>query len=205
MDLPRRLNTRLGRICAFVAGVVLVASCSTKKPPRQLSPADAKAAIADRHAAMLEALTNRDFKAFAQFVYPTDSLLMSAEAWVGDGGDPRFPPARLECAADDTTSVPFGYEDGSGIPFYSTLQAELGSLAVGRYQDADSVSFNSQIHGGNTANNISEVYPGSIVVEYYFAGTGPQADFTWWSTRFVWVKHRDTWYLAAIANDHWTI
>ncbi len=155
---------------------------------------------------MFRVLKANEFESVAEFVHPVLGLRISQDAYVSpDSLDPAFSRAQIARAGSDTTTIVVGAADGSGEPIYSSLSGEMAALARGRYAEADSVLFNSQTHRGNCFNNVFEAYPGSIVVEYYWAGKGEQADFNWASRRFVYVEHEGEWFLTAVTHDHWCI
>ena len=192
--------------CVFLAGAALFA-CGPAKEKQEDLPAIAASVqtiIGERHAAMLQALTAHDFPALATYVHPVLGLRNSEDAYISaDDLDPVFSRSQIEHAASDTTTLVMGERDGSGEFIYSSLSVSMDTLARVRYAEADSVLFNSTTHRGNCFNNAYEAYPGSIVVEYYWAGTGDQADFNWHSTRFVYVEYEGEWFLTAVAGDHW--
>ena len=193
--------------CVVLAGAALFA-CGPAKEKQEDLPAIAhgvQTIIGARHSAMLRAMTTQDFQSLAGFVHPDSGLRISSDAYINAARDPVFSRIQIQHAATDTTSRVMGEGDGSGEPIYSSLHAEMSGLAGGRFAEADSVLFNSTTHRGNCLNNAMEAYPGSIVVEYYWAGTGDQADFNWHSTRFVYLEHEGEWFLTAVAGDHWCI
>ena len=58
----------------------------------------------------------------------------------------------------------------------------------------------------NTINNIAEVYPNAVTIEYHFEGFDPTfAGLDWRSLRLVLEEREDAWYLVGIAHDEWTI
>ena len=192
--------------CVVLAGAALFA-CGPAKEKQEDLPAIAPSVqtiIGARHSAMLEALTTHDFQTLAGFVHPDSGLRISSDAYISAGDlDPVFSKSQIEHAASDTTTVVMGERDGSGEFIYSSLSASMDTLARAKYAESDSVLFNSTTHRGNCLNNAFEAYPGAIVVEYYWAGTGDQADFNWHSTRFVYVERENEWFLTAVAGDHW--
>ncbi len=169
-----------------------------------IDPPQGRAAIEARHLAVFRALVGQDFGTLANFVHPSLGLRISQFAYVGMS-DPVFQRAQIVNAMSDTTTIVVGEGDGSGEPIYSSLKKEMLVLAGAAYAEADSVSFNQQIYSGNCFNNVSEFYPGSIFVEYYWSGTGEQADFNWASRRFVYVGYKGEWFLTAVTFDHWCI
>jgi len=59
---------------------------------------------------------------------------------------------------------------------------------------------------GNTINNIAEVYPQAITIEYHFEGFDPQfVGLDWRSLLLVLVEKEGAWCLVAVVHDEWTI
>jgi hypothetical protein len=170
-----------------------------------IEPDSARRLVGDRLALVTKALEGRDVEDLARLIHPTRGVQISIDTYI-TAEDLVFMPDQVRGARADTTRYLFGYMDSSDEPVYSTLLAMLeGGYARANFEDADSVSYNTVVGRGNTLNNVFEAFPGSIVVEYYFRGTGESADFNWSSRRLVFLECDDVWYLAGIVTDYWTI
>ena len=97
--------------------------------------------------------------------------------------------------------------DGSGEPINLTFEAYFERFIY----DADfarphAIGYNEIIGAGNTINNIAEVYPNAVTIEYHFEGFDPTfAGLDWRSLRLVLEGKEGTWYLVGIVHDEWTI
>jgi hypothetical protein len=171
---------------------------------RWIKPRDAERLIQKPLMAVVGALDRKDFKALAKVIHP-DGLRRSEVWYVLKDCDPVFTPRQVAAAAQDTTHYLLGYADGSGEEIRKTLRETLSFYGDLDYEHADSLTFNRVVGGGNTENNIFRSYPGSIVVEYYFAGTGETRDFNWFSLHLIFLPYRNEWRLAGIAQGYWTI
>ena len=57
-----------------------------------------------------------------------------------------------------------------------------------------------------TLNNVAEVYPEAVTVEYHVEGSAPElGGLDWRSLRLVFERVEDTWYLVGVVHDEWTI
>jgi formylglycine-generating enzyme required for sulfatase activity len=67
------------------------------------------------------------------------------------------------------------------------------------------VGYNDFVGQGNIINNIREVYPDALVVEYHFDGIEPQyGGLDWRSLRLVLEEQDGVWYLVGIVHSEWT-
>jgi hypothetical protein len=65
---------------------------------------------------------------------------------------------------------------------------------------------NIVIGKGNTLENIHEVYPDGVFVEFHFTGFNEQYDgMDWKSLRLVFEQDGGSWRLVGIVHDQWTI
>jgi hypothetical protein len=70
----------------------------------------------------------------------------------------------------------------------------------------EEVGFGEVIGKGNTINNIAEVWPDAVTVEYHFSGFDPQyGGMDWRSLRLVFEPEEGAWRLVGIVHDEWTI
>ena len=153
--------------------------------------------------AVVTAFKEQNWTTLARLVHP-NGFKRSDGSYVTDC-DPVFTPQQITAAPQDTTHYFLGWADGSGEKVYHTLLETFLPYSRLRYTEADSLTFNERVGRGNQADNAFESYPGSIVVEYYFKGSEDNSDFTWHSTRFVFLPSGGEWFLAAITNGYWTI
>ena len=67
-------------------------------------------------------------------------------------------------------------------------------------------TFQQGIGQGNSINNIAQIYPSAVTVEYHFEGFEEEyAGLDWRSLRLVFEASGGTWYLVGIVHDEWTI
>ena len=97
-------------------------------------------------------------------------------------------------------------ETDTGGQEVEMTQGQLAIAIVRSLGLEDEVGFDQTVGQGNTINNIIEVYPEAVVVEYHFEGFDPQyAGMDWRSLRLVFEESGGTWYLVGIVHDEWTI
>lgn len=172
---------------------------------RQMGYVDEK--VAARAAEIIFAIKNRDMAALSTMVHPQKGVRFSPYTFVDTTGDVVFSAADLPTAMADTTVYLWGAFDGSGEPINMTF-AEYWARFV---YDADFarpeiIGFNQIVGHGNTINNIADVYPGAVVVEYHFSGFDPQYNgMDWRSLRLVLEPFGGEWMLVGIVHDEWTI
>ncbi|MEA2572863.1 MAG: hypothetical protein QOH93_161, partial [Chloroflexia bacterium] len=163
--------------------------------------------IEARAAEAIDALKNKDMQKLAGLVHPEKGVGFAPYTFV-DETNLRLTREELAGAFSEKSARHWGVFDGSGDPI---------DLAFGAYYDrfvynhdfaaAPSISYNEFKGHGNMFNNIFEVYPNDIAVEYYFPGFDPQFEGMDWNALYlVFEKHTDgNWYLVHIAHGQWTI
>jgi len=70
--------------------------------------------------------------------------------------------------------------------------------------NAPKVAVNERIGKGNTKDNVKEVFPDAVFVEFHFPGTEKNGGMDWSSLRVVMKKYGDDWKAVAIVRDRWT-
>ncbi|MNI87506.1 hypothetical protein D3C73_1447100 [compost metagenome] len=103
----------------------------------------------------------------------------------------------------------WGAYDGSGDPIKLTFRDYYKAFVYDRdYANAEKKAFNQFIMHSSTTDNIREVYPEAIFVEYNFS-KGPvpsdSSDMEWSSLRIIFEPYKGDWYVTGISHDQWTI
>jgi hypothetical protein len=180
-------------------------------PVRQVGVAnDTLSARADE---ILRALQKRDWETVARAVHPDKGLRFSPYSYVRVGSgvpedrDRVFSADALGDLAADPTVYHWGTFDGTGEPIEMTF-AEYAARFVydADFHLASAVGHNETIGRGNTINNVVEIYPAAVTVEYHVEGSDPAlGGLDWRSQRLVFEPVEDTWYLVGVVHDEWTI
>ncbi|MDF2963267.1 MAG: hypothetical protein K0S39_5002 [Paenibacillus sp.] len=172
-----------------------------------IPPEQAKKVISERTAEVIAALKNKDMKKLANYVHPDPGVRFSPYSYVEKKTDLIFKPDQLEKLLSDKTIRTWGHFDGSGEPIALTFADYYAKFVYNHdFAKAEKISYNETLGKGNTVNNIREMYPKAIVVEYYFSGFDKKLEgHDWASLRLVYEHKDNQWYLAGIVHDQWTI
>jgi hypothetical protein len=169
--------------------------------------------VAPRAAAIILALRDRNLQQLATFVHPDKGLRFSPYTYVRvrpespQGEDLVFDAEQVANLFDAKVVYRWGRFDGSGEPIDMTFEAYFERFVYDmNFAQPDAVGFGEAIGHGNTINNISDVYPTAVMVEYHLEGLDPQyAGLDWRSLRLVLERVGADWYLVGVAHDEWTI
>jgi hypothetical protein len=166
-------------------------------------------AVAARAGQVVMALKGRDLAELSGLVHPDKGVRFSPYTYVqaAEGGNLVFSAAQILGLWIDPTIYHWGVYDGSGEPIDLTFREYFERFVYDvDFARPDVVGFDETVGQGNTINNIAEVYPGAVVVEYHFEGFDPQyAGMDWRSLRLVLEESGGNWYLVGIVHDEWTI
>lgn len=101
----------------------------------------------------------------------------------------------------------WGSYDGSGDSIFLDLPTYLDRFVYDAdFLNAERIEINAFIGGGNSLNNLLEVYPDCDFIEYHFSGFDEKyGGMDWRSLRLVFRTERDRVYLIGIVHDEWTI
>jgi hypothetical protein len=169
-------------------------------------------AIAARAAQAVMALKERDLEKLAGLVHPHKGVRFSPYTFVQvepdapGGQDLVFGADRIPGLLADTTIYHWGVYDGSGEPIDLTFQEYYDRFIYDAdFARPDVVGFDEEVGWSSMINNIAEVYPAAVTVEYHFEGFEPQyAGMDWRSLRLVLEELDGVWYLVGIVHDEWT-
>lgn len=154
---------------------------------------------------VLKALKAKDYTTFASLIHPEKGIRFSMYAFVDTKGDKHFSKADFEKYQPTKTLFTWGAHDGSGDPYKATINEYLGKWVFSKDFTASQYSLNKFIGGGNSLNNLQEIYPKDDFTENYIKGTEKYGEMDWKTVRFVFEEFQGKYYLIAVINDQWTI
>lgn len=154
---------------------------------------------------VLKALKDKDYTAFASLIHPQKGICFSMYAFVNLKEDKHFSKADFEKYQPTKTLFTWGTQDGSGDPYKATVNDYLGKWVFSKDFTTSQYSLNKFIGGGNSLNNLKEIYPKADFTENYIKGTEKSGNMDWKTVRFVFEEFEGKYYLIAVVNDQWTI
>ncbi|MEJ2413158.1 MAG: hypothetical protein P8Y34_09235 [Anaerolineales bacterium] len=151
-------------------------------------------------------LQEADYGSLEEIIHPQLCLRFSPYQYLRDT-DQVFCSEELVDAQHSQEPLVWGNYDGSGEPILLTFQEYHNKFVYDEdYFQPEVVGFDQEVSQGNAINNISDVYPDSIMIEYYFPGFDPQyGGMDWRSLRLVFVNQDGRWFLTALVHGEWTI
>jgi len=155
---------------------------------------------------VLASLQTYDYNLLVDLVHPDLCLRFSPYAYLNDNNLISCPDELRDLISSDEKYI-WGEYDGTGNPILMTfLEYHQDFVYDSNYIKSEIVGFHVEVRSGNAINNIADVYPGGVMIEYYFSGFDPQyGGLDWRSIRLVFIQDNLTWYLAAIIHGEWTI
>jgi len=173
---------------------------------RQLSAADAEAAVGVLVRDTLAAFKKRDGPALAALAHPSKGVRFSPYAYI-QATNVTLMAAQLANAFTDPTKRRWGITDGKGDPIILTFADYTGTYIYARdFASSSQTAFNKTIGAGNTIDNTADAYPNAILFEAYDPGPDPQMkDFEWQCVRLLFERSSDRWFLVSVVHGEWTI
>lgn len=163
-----------------------------------------EAAVKAANDLILQALKNKDYKTFASFIHPEKGISFSMYGFVNPKEDQHFSKEDFEKFQPTKTLFTWGAQDGSGDPYKASINDYLTKW-VSKDFTGSQYSLNKFQAGGNSLNNLKEIYPGKDFTENYIKGTEKNVEMDWKTIRFVFEEFQGKQYLVAVVNDQWTI
>ena len=158
---------------------------------------------------ILEALKNKNYSAFANYIHPVSGIRFSPYGYVDTLSHLRFSREKFIATAKDDNQemIVWGKFDATGDPIKMTLNNYLQRFVY----DVDFVrpekrTVNDFIGAGNSLNNLLSVYKNCDFTESYFSGFEKKfAGMDWKSLRLVFKERNGKFFLIGIVHDEWTI
>lgn len=172
-----------------------------------MSAKKAEEIISKTASEVINAIRDEDFETLSGIVHPEKGVRFSPYGHVDVQNDLVFTPLKVKDLANDSTVYNWGVYDGSGQPIELSFKDYYNRFVYDKdFANARVISFNQIIGRGNIINNIFDVYPGCITVEYHFPGFDPKYEgMDWRSLILVFERKNDAWYLVGVIHSEWTI
>lgn len=202
------LVIRLIRIFVICVALITICKSNFSTGNGKTIPSDlAKKNIFDRSAETINAIKMKDVDKLTAIVHPIKGVRFSPYSFVIPKEDIVFKSVELKSLFSSQKEYVWGTYDGSDEPIKLTFKSYFERFVYDKdFASAEKIGYNETLGRGNTLNNIFEIYPNSIVVEYYFSGFDPKfGGMDWKSLRLVFEKLNEQWYLVGISHDEWTI
>lgn len=154
---------------------------------------------------LLQTLKTSNYKIFANYIHPQKGVRFSMYAFVDKNEDKHFSKADFEKFLPSKTIFMWGSRDGSGEVYKATIKTYFKDWVFKKDFTRSEYSFDKFQAGGNSLNNLKEIYPNSNFTENYISGTEKYGGMDWNTLRFVFEQFEGKFYIVAVINDEWTI
>lgn len=185
---------------------------SDKKPvahnsvqTKEVAPENKEGIIKKINDDILLALKNKNYKAFSDFIHPESGIRFSMYAFVNPTEDKHFSKADFQKYQPMRTIFTWGSRDGSGEIYKATINKYIADWVFKKDFTKSEYALNTFTGGGNSLNNLKEIYPGRNFTENYIPGSEKNGGMDWNSLRFVFEEFQGKYYIIAVINDEWTI
>lgn len=161
--------------------------------------------IAQSHMAVFY-LKQADYSSLAEIIHPDLCLRFSPYPYLREN-DQVFCADQLPTLPGGETRYLWGAYDGTGDPIQLSFDEYHQRFVYDAdYLQSPVVGLNQEVSAGNALNNIPEIYPDGMIVEYHFPGFDPQyGGMDWRSLRLVFIQEGGEWFLVALVHGEWTI
>jgi len=154
---------------------------------------------------IIQALKDKNFKKFAEFIHPEKGVRFSMYAFVNQKEDKKFSKADFIRYQPTKTLFTWGTMDGSGDLYRATIRDYLADWVYSKDFATAQVSLNEFQGKGNSLNNVKEIYPNADFTENFMKGSEANSGMDWKCLRLIFEEFQGTYYLIGVVNDQWTI
>ena len=156
---------------------------------------------------VLTSIKHRDFKKLSDFIHPILGVRFSPYAYIDTTTDMKFTADNFIDQIKKRNKFNWGNYDGSGDTIFLTIEDYFSRFVYNAdFLNAEKISLNKMIGGGNSLNNLETVYIGCRYSESYFSGFDKKFNgMDWCSLRLVFKRHQENFYLVGVVHDQWTI
>lgn len=177
---------------------------SGEEHSKTISETEAKAMIQDKAHQILLAIKNQDFPKLGSYIHPRKGVLFSPYGFIGESPYLVFHKTYLSLIPPAPTSPQkfvWGTYDGDDNDIYLTVKDYFKQHIFSHDFTSIHPTFTQAKPLKNSNNNIFEIFPDSIVVEYFYPGSHQEEEMDSRTLRLVFEQENGVWFLVAIIND----
>jgi hypothetical protein len=158
-------------------------------------------------AKILRCLKEKDYTCLAEFVHPKLGVRFSPHAYIDTTMDQLLSKKNLIALGKSQKRIKWGLDDATERAIKLSINNYIKMFVYDvDFLNAEKKAVNKFLGGGNSLNNLKEVYHGFDFAEFYFSGFDPKfGGMDWRSLRLVFKDYKKKSYLVAIVHDQWTI
>ncbi|WP_336718959.1 hypothetical protein [Chryseobacterium mucoviscidosis] len=154
---------------------------------------------------IIQALKDKNFKKFAEFIHPEKGVRFSMYAFVNPKEDKKFSKADFIRYQPTKTLFTWGTMDGSGDLYRATIRDYLADWVYSKDFATAQVSLNEFQGKGNSLNNLKAIYTNADFTENFIKGSEANSGMDWKCLRLIFEEFQGKYYLIGVVNDQWTI
>lgn len=211
--IPRVISILAGLIAGvLISGILFWATGYSifGKPREKPLPYDdvTNAKLTELAFDILEDIRDGDFRALSHAVHPSFGLLFSPSSTVTLSTNKCFSAGEVAAFGADTNVYVWGVYDGSGEPIEMTPAGYFAEFVFDKdYTNAALVGVNHVVRSGNALENMTEVFPDILYVDFHFPCSDKNAadNTSWSSLRLGFEEYNGSLMLMAILHSGWAV
>lgn len=154
---------------------------------------------------VLAAIKDLDYQLLAKYAHSEKGIIFSSDAFVNYDEDPVFKAEQIKEFNPDTV-YKWGYYEASEIPLELTVNEYFNLNVYSKdFIHCRQVGINSIIRSGNCPENVAEMFPSGIFIEFHDEGTKEFDQLDWASLKIVLEKYNGTFKVVAIISSNYTL
>lgn len=155
----------------------------------------------------VEAMKREDYKELSKLIHPEEGVLFAPYSTVDPETNLTFSAQEIATLEQNTQLYVWGRYSGGGAPIRLTLSDYFKTFVFHTdYTMAPEIGVNQILKTGNSLENVLQVYPDGVTVEFHFPTlSGDESKTDWCSLKLVFQSYQNTYKIAAIVHSEWTI
>jgi len=155
---------------------------------------------------VLELLEARNYEAFSEYVHPEKGVIFVPCSYIDYEENAVFTSEQVKHFGTDNNIYHWGFPDLSPIPIECTVDEYFDRFVCDKdYLETRQTEVNRIIRKGNSIENVEDVYPESIFVDFHDPGTSEYEGLDWSSLKIVMEIYKGELKVVAIINSSYTL
>ncbi len=170
-----------------------------------LVPDIANESLGNRAERVMALLKTRSLDSLAIFIHPEKGVRFAPYGFISAQTNVLFTRSEFAKAFKDKRIHFWGRYDATGKKMRMTFKDYYSRYVYDRPFDATKYVSVNEVQRTNFVQNIFDVYPDCIFVDYLFLGSKDFEEMDWKSLRLIFEEFEGQWYLIHVVHDEWTM
>lgn len=155
---------------------------------------------------VIKAIDNHNYQMLSEYAHPEKGIVFTPFSYIDYDENLVFMPEQIMNFNSNVEIYNWGYYDQSPNLIKMNIEEYFNSFVYdNKYLNSTQIGINTFVRTGNSIENITDVFPDCIFVDFYDSGSKDYGGLDWSSLKIVMVKYDGSFKVVALVHSSYTL